>query len=115
MVVRCFSFFCVLLMLSGCGLRDRFFGSGPMQADVSLPFDARLNKGTDRRNFTVTVRAGGASIDRVRETVRFEATGYCLNSFGGSDTRWDIDPVTNDWAFRRAGENMIFSGRCTAR
>ena len=114
-MTRCLLFFGVLLVLSGCGLRDRFFGSGPMQADVSLPFDARLSKGADRRNFTVTVRASGASIDRVRETVRFEATGYCLNSFGSSDTRWDIDPVTNDWAFRRAGQNMIFTGRCTAR
>lgn len=115
MVSRCFLIFGVLLVLSGCGVRDRVFGSGPMRADVALPFDARLTRGTDRRNFTVRVRSGGASIDRVRESVRFEATGYCLSSFGGSEARWMIDPATGDWAFTRDGQDMIFSGRCAVR
>lgn len=114
-MVRCLQFFCVLLMISGCGVRERVFGAGATQSDVALPFRAKLTKGVDRRDFTVRVRAGGASVDRVRESVRFQATGYCLSTFGGSDTRWAIDPVTGDWAFTRDGEDMIFSGRCTAR
>lgn len=115
MAVRFLQFLCIALVLSGCGLRDRFLGAGPMQSDVALPFNAKLSREADRRNFTIRVRAGGASIDRVRESVRFEATGYCLATFGGSDTRWAIDPATGDWAFTRSGQDITFRGRCIAR
>ena len=107
--------FCAALMLSGCGVRERLFGGGAGQADTALPFKAKLSKGDDRRNISVRVRAGGVSVDDVRESVRFEATRYCLSSYGASDTRWDIDPTTGDWAFNRDGQDMIFTGRCVAR
>ena len=101
-------------MLSGCGLRERLFG-GNGQADAALPYRAKLTKGDDRRDIAVRVRAGGVTVSDVRESVRFEATRYCLATYGGSDTRWQIDPATGDWAFTRDGQDMIFSGRCTAR
>ncbi len=103
-------------ILSGCGVRDRLFGGGSGQADIALPFSAKLTRGDDRRNILVRVtRAGGVSVDDVRESVRFQATRYCLGNYGASDTRWVIDPVTSDWAFTRDGQDMIFSGRCVAR
>ena len=106
---------CALLVLSGCGVRERLFGGGTGQADAALSFRAQLTKGDDRRDIAVRVRAGGVSVDDVRESVRFQATRYCLATYGGSDTRWQIDPVTGDWAFRRDGQDMIFNGRCVAR
>lgn len=104
----------VAALLSGCGdLRDRVLGVS--QADRALPFRASLSKGDDRRDIAVRVRAGGVSVADVRESVRFQATRYCLGTFGGADTRWQIDPATGDWAFRRDGEDMIFQGRCVTR
>lgn len=103
----------VAVLLSGCSsVRERFFGT---QADRTLPYRASLTKGDDRRNFTVSVRAGAVPIASVRESVRFPATRYCLETYGGSDARWVLDPATGDWAFTRNGQDMIFQGRCVAR
>lgn len=104
-----------ILLLSGCDIRERIFGGGSGQADTALPYRAKLAKGDDRRNFAVRVRAGGVTVGDVRESVRFQATRYCLSTYGGSDTRWQIDPATRDWAFIRDGQDMIFNGRCVAR
>ena len=82
---------------------------------TALPFRASLALGEDRRDFTVSVRAGDNSLQAVRETVRFTATRYCLPTYGGSDVDWVIDPATQDWAFTRDGEDMVFTGRCLAR
>lgn len=101
------------LMLGGCGVRERLFGDG--QSPDALPFNAKLTKGDDRRDIAVRVRAGGVTVNDVRESVRFQATRYCLATYGASDTRWRIDPATGDWAFTREGQDMIFNGRCTAR
>ena len=61
------------------------------------------------------VRAGGVGVSDARESARFPATRYCLTTYGASDVDWAIDPDTGDWAFSRDGQEMIFSGRCTAR
>jgi len=63
----------------------------------------------------VRARAGGATVEQVRESVRFRATRYCLPTYGGSDVEWTIDPETDDWAFTRDGSDMVFSGRCLKR
>lgn len=107
-------FLALLVPLSGCGTIGNWFRGGAV-ADTALPFRARLGRGADRRDFTVSVAAGGATVPQVRESVRFEATRYCLNTFGGSDADWVLDPATGDWAFARDGEALVFSGRCTAR
>ncbi len=112
MIARILILFSVGLVLSGCGIRQRLFGS---QADRTLPYSAKLTKGEDRRDVAVRVRASGATVAQVRESVRFQATRYCLETYGGSDTLWERDPATGDWAFTRDGEHMIFRGRCVAR
>ena len=117
MALKRWVIFAVLAVaMSGCAsVRERLFGGGGQSA-VALPFRAALARGAeDRRDFAVRVAAGGATVDDVRESVRFPATRYCLTTFGGSDTRWVIDPATNDWAFSRDGQDMIFDGRCVAR
>lgn len=100
------------LSLTGCSYFRR---NGEGVASAELPFKASITKGEDRRDFSVRVRAGGAEVADVRESVRFPATRYCLSIFGGSDADWTIDPVTGDWAFVRDGEDMIFTGHCASR
>ena len=116
----------VTLSVSGCGIlgigdrRGGLFGGGSLFGDggaseQGLPFRANLSSGADPRNFTVRVRAEGSNVPAVRESTRFQATRYCLDTFGRSDAVWQIDPVSNDWAFTRNGNDMVFTGRCTAR
>jgi hypothetical protein len=96
--------------VSACGWRDQ----GPR--GVGLPFDARLSEGETSRDFSVLVRAPGATLDQARESARYEATRHCIELSGFSDVDWAIDPATGDWALARneAGEPVV-SGRCTAR
>lgn len=96
--------------VSACGWRD----PGPRGA--GLPFDARLSEGETARDFTVLVRAPGATLDQARESARFEATRHCIEQTGFSDVDWLVDPATGDWALSRndAGEPIV-SGRCAER
>ena len=100
----------LVLGVSACGWRD----AGPRGA--GLPFDARLSTGETRRDFTVLVRAPGASLADARESARYEATRHCIERSGFSDVDWVIDPTTGDWAVTRndAGE-LILAGVCAAR
>lgn len=101
------------LVLSGCGIQQRLFGS---EADRALPYQAKLTKGEeDAREIAVSVKATTASVAQVRESVRFQATRYCLETFGGADTLWSRDSATGDWAFTRDEDEMVFRGRCVAR
>ena len=100
----------VLSLAAGCGWGDR----GPRGAD--LPYDARLHTGETWRDFTVLVRAPGATLAQVRESARFVATEHCIDRSGFSETDWALDPATGDWAVSRndAGEPVV-SGRCAQR
>ena len=100
----------LVLGVTACGWRD----AGPRGA--GLPYDARLSTGETRRDFTVLVRAPGASLADARESARYEATRHCIERSGFSDVDWVIDPATGDWAVARndAGE-PILAGVCAAR
>ena len=75
-----------------------------------------MAKGDDPRDISVRVAdAAEASVEDVRESARFQATSYCLPTFGKSDAEWTEDAATGDWAFLRDGDDMIFTARCTAR
>ena len=106
--------FLLVLGVAGCGLfgqrEGRFAGT-----EGQLPYSAKLATGEDKRDMRISVSAGAASVDAVRESVRFEATKYCLFRYGSSDADWVIDPLTNDWAFTRSGDTQTYSARCAAR
>ncbi|MBF9060984.1 hypothetical protein HKCCSP123_17515 [Rhodobacterales bacterium HKCCSP123] len=100
----------VLSLAAGCGWRDR----GPRSVD--LPFTARLSTGETWRDFTVLVRAPGATLVQVRESARFVATQHCLDRTGSSEIDWSLDPATGDWAVNRTdrGEPVV-AGSCADR
>jgi hypothetical protein len=94
---------------AGCAsIRALRTGGGPADA---LPFRAQISRG-DGRDFSVSVANRGAGVDAVRESVRFEATRYCLRRFGGSDAVWRLG-AGGDWLPAVEGERLRFAGRCT--
>ena len=102
-------------VLSSCGIPGRLgFGQGAGVTARSLPFHARLSS-EGGRDFVVAVRAGGASVEQVRESARYYATRHCLLTWGRSDALWVTDPATGDWAARRDGDRLFLRGRCTGR
>lgn len=104
----------LLCSVASCGL----FGgqrnaANRAESENELPFKAKLSKGEDRA-FSVSVVHKGSGVAEVRESVRFEATKYCLLTFGGSDAEWQMDPASRDWAFTQDGDRLVFRGECTA-
>jgi hypothetical protein len=76
--------------------------------------DARLKAGADKRDMAITVRREeGISFATLKEAARYEATRHCIDRYGASDTDWEIDVQTGDWAFTEAEGRLTFRGRCT--
>jgi hypothetical protein len=99
--------------LSACNLTSRL--SRDVNRAVDLPFRANLSTGDERRDFTVTVRADGASLAEARESARYPATRHCIDVSGSSEIDWQIDPATGDWAtVRSENGDLSVSGRCAA-
>ena len=101
-------------LLAGCGtVRGWFGGSDARRA--GLPFTASLGRGEDPREFSVAVSAPGVNLPQARESLRYPATTYCLQTFGASDIDWVTDPATGDWAVARSADGGLAArGRCTA-
>lgn len=103
------------IVLSGCGISDRL-GFGSDATEEALPYRANLGSGEDPHDIVVTVTAPvGTTVEQVRESVRYQATRYCLERFGNSDADWRIDPATGDWGYGRTEEAMTFTARCDGR
>jgi hypothetical protein len=104
-----------VLVLPSCGTLQNYGFSRTARPDAPLPYRTRMTRGEDRRDIAVTVESRGAGLDAVREAVRFEATRYCLTTWGGSGADWRIDPATGDWAYTADGTKLTFGARCTAQ
>ncbi|SEK99329.1 hypothetical protein [Roseovarius nanhaiticus] len=98
---------CAALALSACGKpgeRMRFNGNY---------YPADLKKVGDRReDFVITVRDPGQGIEGAREAGRFEATRYCVETFGDSTVNWQTgyDPDAN--AAVMDNGRLILRGSC---
>lgn len=101
----------VLSVASGCNRK----GTRNADSERDLPFKAKFKKGDDPRDIEIRVQNKGAGVEAVRESVRFEATKYCIINYGGSDAEWRIDPATQDWAFVQDDKGLTFFARCTTR
>lgn len=101
------------LAVASCGRLGIGNASKRAETENQLPFKAKLSKG-EGRAFSVAVKNKGAGVAQVRESVRFEATKYCLLTFGGSDSEWQMSAASQDWAFAQDGDELIFNGTCTA-
>jgi len=77
-----------------------------------LPYKASLKTNDDPRDITINVKHKGDGIEQVRESVRYEATKYCLVTFGSSDVNWQKDGSTGDWVFQETSKGLLFRARC---
>lgn len=101
--------------LAGCTVVERFTNRSEFFR-VGLPYRAFLETGETRRDFTVTGRVDGASLEEARESLRYPATRHCIEEFGFSGIEWVIDPATGDWAATRSDNgDLIVSGTCLER
>jgi len=69
----------------------------------------------DRRNFIVTVSPVAQNPEGALEAGRYQATRYCLLTFGGSDTDWTIGPETPISEIPIEGKTLTLTGRCTQK
>jgi hypothetical protein len=100
-------------VLAGCATVDRLNPFSRKAApEAALPYRAALAREADGV-LRVSVRAEGAGLDAVRESVRYPVTRDCISRRGSSDADWDIDPATGDWAYTAdTAGNLTFRARC---
>jgi hypothetical protein len=99
--------------VAGCSTVDRLNPfSRKATAERQLPYRAALRAEQDGV-LAVTVKADGAGVDAVRESVRYPVTRHCLTNRGQSDADWVTDPATGDWAYTAdASGNLTFRAKC---
>lgn len=66
----------------------------------------------DRRAFTVEVRPVSASMEGAREAGRFEATKYCVETFGNSAVVWQVGPEDDPASYALQGDTLVLQGTC---
>lgn len=92
--------------------------AGCTPADERIQFDgqfynAKLRKVDRQRDvFTVTVRPVSRSVAGAREAGAYEATVYCVNTFGSSDIIWSAGPDAPDGELRIENDTLTLLGRC---
>lgn len=76
-------------------------------------YNAKLRK-VDRQidTFTVAVKPVSRSLLGAREAGRYEATVYCINTFGSSDIIWTAGPDAPDEALTIDKDTLILQGKC---
>ena len=104
-----------IVCLLGCGSINSSLKSFKVKPTEPLPYKTSLSSQKNAEEFVVLVKNKGEGIKEVRESVRFEATKYCLLYFGTSDINWKISQITQDWAFDSNSGKLIFSGQCEVR
>ena len=110
-------FFCglTLAFVSACGSIDHYSTMWKTKPSQDLPYKAILKVEKKSDSFSIKVRNKGKSIAEVRESVRFEATKYCLIKFGNSEVNWLMDDNTGDWKFESTAKQLTFFGKCEVR
>jgi len=79
-------------------------------------FRARSNADSaDKRAITVTVTPVAVNPAAALEAGRYEATKYCLLTYGGSDTEWTIGPDQPVDGLTVVDDTITLQGRCTQR
>ena len=97
---------CTLLVAGCTSTEDRLFFDGQL-------YNAKLRK-VDRQldTFTVTVRPVSRSLKGAREAGLYEATSYCINTFGNSDIVWTEGPDVEEGALTIDKDTLILQGSC---
>jgi len=103
------------VLISGCGSIDTYqkmFKTKPIE---KLPYKATLKVDKNSVSFIIKVKNKQQKLSDVKESVRFEATKYCLIKYGNSNVVWSIDKNTGDWRIERTSKDLSFFGKCEVR
>jgi len=105
----------VATMAAGCA-RLREGGANRNVEFEGQRFRANLSSpGEDRREMVITVTPVAVNPEAAQEAGRFEATKYCLNRYGGSDTEWTVGPDLPVERLVVVDDTITLQGRCTQR
>ena len=69
----------------------------------------------DRRDITVTVTPVATNPEAALDAARYQATRYCLLTYGGSDTVWTVGPDQSLAQLPVVNDSVTLQGRCTQR
>jgi len=69
----------------------------------------------DKREFAVTVTPFGGNPEAALKAGRYEATRYCLLTYGGSEKEWILGPDTPLSQLPISDNSVTITGRCTQR
>lgn len=92
--------------------------AGCSNNDDRIAFDgqyyrAKLSKVDKQLDvFSVAVRPVSASLAGAREAGRYEATAYCVNTYGSSQIDWTAGPDAPEETLRVEDDTLVLQGRC---
>jgi hypothetical protein len=98
----------IALLLSACAERkaDRVAFDG-------VYFRSNASKVDKKRDqFEVTVSPASSSLEGAREAGRYEATRYCIGTFGTSNIDWVQGPDAEAGTLRISGDKLLLRGAC---
>lgn len=124
-MARLMIFVLMAISLTACGkVRDGLGGLGlgsgsPNRAQMivdGVKYKAKAHtERSDRRAFTITITPAAGNPGAAQEAGRYEATRYCLLTYGGSDAEWTVGPDTPVDQLRVVDNTLTLQGRCTQR
>lgn len=76
-------------------------------------YNAKIRK-VERQldEFVVTVKPVSKSLQGAREAGRYEATVYCVNTYGSSDIIWAAGPDAPEGQLNIDKDTLTLQGRC---
>ncbi|WP_298857313.1 hypothetical protein [uncultured Sulfitobacter sp.] len=94
-------------LLAGCtSAEDRIFFDGQFYTSKIRKVERQFDV------FTVTVKPVSKSLKGAREAGRFEATVYCVNTYGSSDIIWTAGPDAPEGQLNIEKDTLTLQGRC---
>lgn len=94
-------------------------GCSRLKKDDGLRFDGermrisskRVDK-DDRTFFTVTAGPVSRSLAGAKGAAHYGGTEYCIENFGTSTIKWDVDPLSEEAATQVNRDSLILKGQC---
>lgn len=124
-MLRFVGFGLALSLLASCGVIQSTFGGIGGGAGSAKRASVQINQirfrtravvdRADPRAFTVTATPVAADPATALEAARYQATRYCLLTYGNSDKEWVIGPDTPLSQVPVDGNALALTGRCTFR
>lgn len=94
-------------LLAGCtSSEDRIFFDGQFYKSKVRKVERQLDV------FVVSVRPVSKSLKGAREAGRYEATVYCVNTYGSSDIIWTAGPDAPEGQLNIEKDTLTLQGRC---